>query len=280
MKHIQISERITIGNDLPFALQAGPCQIESREHALMLAREIAAITGELGIPFIFKASFDKANRSSLGGRRGVGLEQGLAILAEIRETVGCPVLTDLHTEAQCRPVAEVVDMLQIPAFLCRQTDFVLAVGAAAAEYGRTVNVKKGQFLAPWDMQNVVDKLESTGCDKIALVERGVTFGYGNLIVDPRSLYEMAKTGYPVVMDATHAVQMPGALGNASGGKREYVPVIARAAIGVGVAMLFMEVHDDPDNAASDGPNSLRLDQLKPLLSSLKTLDSAAKQSAI
>ena len=277
MKQIRISERITIGNDLPFALQAGPCQIESREHALMLAREIAAITRALGIAYIFKASFDKANRSSLGGRRGVGLEQGLAILAEIRDSVGCPVLTDLHTEAQCRPVAEVVDMLQIPAFLCRQTDFVLAVGAAAAEYDRTVNVKKGQFLAPWDMRNVVDKLESTGCDKIALVERGVTFGYGNLIVDPRSLYEMAKTGYPVVMDATHAVQMPGALGNASGGKREYVPVIARAAIGVGVAMLFMEVHDDPDNAASDGPNSVRLDQLEGLLSGLRQLDAARKQ---
>ena len=277
VKHIPISEHVTIGNDLPFALQAGPCQIESREHALMLAREIAAITGALGIPYIFKASFDKANRSSLSGRRGVGLERGLAILAEVRETVGCPVLTDLHTEAQCRPVAEVVDMLQIPAFLCRQTDFVLAVGAAAAEFDRTVNVKKGQFLAPWDMQNVVDKLESTGCNKIALVERGVTFGYGNLIVDPRSLYEMAKTGYPVVMDATHAVQMPGALGNASGGKREYVPVIARAAIGVGIAMLFMEVHDDPDNAASDGPNSVRLDQLEALLSGLVALDTARKQ---
>ena len=245
MKHIPISQHITIGNDLPFALQAGPCQIESREHALMLAREIAAIAGALGIPYIFKASFDKANRSS--------------------------------TEAQCRPVAEVVDMLQIPAFLCRQTDFVLAVGDAAAEFGRTVNVKKGQFLAPWDMQNVIDKLESTGCDKIALVERGVSFGYGNLIVDPRSLYEMAKSGYPVVMDATHAVQMPGALGNASGGKREYVPVIARAAIGVGVAMLFMEVHDDPDNAASDGPNSVRLNQLEALLAGLVALDTARKQ---
>jgi 2-dehydro-3-deoxyphosphooctonate aldolase (KDO 8-P synthase) len=276
MKHIQISEHITIGNDLPFALQAGPCQIESREHALMLAHEIAAIAAQIGVPYIFKASFDKANRSSLGGKRGVGLEQGLAILAEIRETVGCPVLTDVHTEAQCRPVAEVVDMLQIPAFLCRQTDFVLAVGAAAAEFGRTVNVKKGQFLAPWDMQNVVEKLESTGCDKLALVERGVTFGYGNLIVDPRSLYEMAKTGYPVVMDATHAVQLPGALGNASGGKREYVPVIARAAIGVGIAMLFMEVHDDPDHAASDGPNSVRLDQLITLLNGLAMLDKARK----
>ena len=280
MKHIRIFNDLIIGNDLPFALQAGPCQIESRQHALMLAREIAAITAELGIPYIFKASFDKANRTSLGGRRGVGLEQGLAILAEVRETVGCPVLTDVHTEAQCRPVAEVVDMLQIPAFLCRQTDFVLAVGTAAAEYGRTVNVKKGQFLAPWDMQNVVEKLESTGCDKIALVERGVTFGYGNLVVDPRSLYEMAKTGYPVVMDATHAVQMPGALGNASGGKREYVPVIARAAIGVGIAMLFMEVHDDPDNAASDGPNSVRVDKFQDMLMSFKALDAAAKNSLL
>ena len=277
MKHVRISDRITLGNDLPFVLQAGPCQIESREHALMLAREIAAITADLGIPYIFKASFDKANRSSLGGRRGVGLEQGLAILAEVREHVGCPVLTDVHTEAQCGPVAEAVDMLQIPAFLCRQTDFVLAVGAAAAEHGRAVNVKKGQFLAPWDMRNVVEKLESTGCERIALVERGVTFGYGNLVVDPRSLYEMAKTGYPVVMDATHAVQMPGALGNASGGKREYVPVIARAAIGVGVASLFMEVHDDPDNAASDGPNSIQLGQLRPLLGTLRSLDEAAKR---
>jgi 2-dehydro-3-deoxyphosphooctonate aldolase (KDO 8-P synthase) len=277
-KHIQISDRIVLGNDLPFALQAGPCQIESREHALTLAREIAAITARLGIPYVFKASFDKANRSSLGGRRGVGLEQGLSVLAEIRESVGCPVLTDVHTEAQCRPVAEVVDMLQIPAFLCRQTDFVLSVGRAAAEFGRAVNVKKGQFLAPWDMRNVVAKLESTGCEKLALVERGVTFGYGNLVVDPRSLYEMAKTGYPVVMDATHAVQMPGALGDASGGKREYVPVIARAAIGVGVAALFMEVHDDPDHAASDGPNSLRLDRLEELLRALTALDTAAKGS--
>ncbi|KAA6187319.1 3-deoxy-8-phosphooctulonate synthase [Thiohalocapsa marina] len=276
MKHIQITDQIRIGNDLPLVLQAGPCQIESREHALMLAREIAAIAADLGIPYIFKASFDKANRSSLGGRRGVGLAQGLEILVAVRDSVGCPVLTDVHTEAQCRPVAEVVDMLQIPAFLCRQTDFVLAVGAAAAEYGRAVNVKKGQFLAPWDMRNVVDKLESTGCNKLALVERGVTFGYGNLVVDPRSLYEMAKTGYPVVMDATHAVQMPGALGNASGGKREYVPVIARAAVGVGIGALFLEVHDDPDNAASDGPNSVRLDQLPALLRTLKAIDRAAK----
>jgi 2-dehydro-3-deoxyphosphooctonate aldolase (KDO 8-P synthase) len=276
LKHICVADGVTLGNDLPFALQSGPCQIESREHALMLAREVSGICAELGIPYVFKASFDKANRTSLGGRRGVGLEQGLAILAEIRETVGCPVLTDVHTEDQCRPVAEVVDMLQIPAFLCRQTDFVLAVGAAAAAFGRTVNVKKGQFLAPWDMANIVAKLESTGCTKLTLVERGVTFGYGNLVVDPRSLYEMAKTGYPVVMDATHAVQMPGALGNASGGKREYVPVIARAAVGVGVAALFMEVHDDPDNAASDGPNSVRLTDLKPLLAGLVALDRARK----
>ena len=278
-KHIAVTDTVTLGNDLPFALQSGPCQIESREHALMLAGEISAICAEIGIPYIFKASFDKANRSSLAGRRGVGLAQGLAILAEIRETVGCPVLTDVHTEAQCRPVAEVADMLQIPAFLCRQTDFVLAVGEAAAASGRTVNVKKGQFLAPWDMANVVAKLESTGCTRLALVERGVTFGYGNLVVDPRSLYEMAKTGYPVVMDATHAVQMPGALGNASGGKREYVPVIARAAVGVGVAGLFMEVHDDPDNAASDGPNSVRLDALKDLLTELLALDRARKQTS-
>lgn len=276
MKHIQITDQIHIGNDLPLVLQAGPCQIESREHALMLAREIATIAADLGIPYIFKASFDKANRSSLSGRRGVGLAQGLEILAEVRDSVGCPVLTDVHTEAQCRPVAAVVDMLQIPAFLCRQTDFVLAVGAAAAEYGRAVNVKKGQFLAPWDMRNVVDKLESTGCNKLALVERGVTFGYGNLVVDPRSLYEMAKTGYPVVMDATHAVQMPGALGNASGGKREYVPVIARAAVGVGIGALFLEVHDDPDKAASDGPNAVCLDQLPALLRTLKAIDRAAK----
>jgi 2-dehydro-3-deoxyphosphooctonate aldolase (KDO 8-P synthase) len=275
-KHIAVTDGITLGNDLPLVLQCGPCQIESREHGLMLAREISVVCAGLGIPYIFKASFDKANRSSLSGRRGVGLEQGLAILAEIRETVGCPVLTDVHTDAQCRPAAEVVDMLQIPAFLCRQTDFVLSVGAAAAEFDRTVNVKKGQFLAPWDMANVVTKIESTGCRKIALVERGVTFGYGNLVVDPRSLYEMARTGYPVVMDATHAVQMPGALGSASGGKREYVPVIARAAVGVGIAALFMEVHDDPENAASDGPNSVRLDALRDLLAELGALDRVRK----
>jgi 2-dehydro-3-deoxyphosphooctonate aldolase (KDO 8-P synthase) len=279
MHRVPISHEVALGNDLPFVLQSGPCQIESREHALMLAREVSGICAELGVPYVFKGSFDKANRSSLGGRRGVGLEQGLAILAEIRSTVGCPVLTDVHTEAQCRPVAAVVDMVQIPAFLCRQTDFVLAVGEAAAEFGRTVNVKKGQFLAPWDMANVVAKLESAGCTRLALVERGVTFGYGNLVVDPRSLYEMAKTGYPVIMDATHAVQMPGALGNASGGKREYVPVIARAAVGVGIAGLFMEVHDDPDNAASDGPNSVRLDDLKPLLADLVALDRVRKLRA-
>jgi 2-dehydro-3-deoxyphosphooctonate aldolase (KDO 8-P synthase) len=279
MHRVPISHEVALGNDLPFVLQSGPCQIESREHALMLAREVSGICAELGVPYVFKGSFDKANRSSLGGRRGVGLEQGLAILAEIRSTVGCPVLTDVHTEAQCRPVAAVVDMVQIPVFLCRQTDFVLAVGEAAAEFGRTVNVKKGQFLAPWDMANVVAKLESAGCTRLALVERGVTFGYGNLVVDPRSLYEMAKTGYPVIMDATHAVQMPGALGNASGGKREYVPVIARAAVGVGIAGLFMEVHDDPDNAASDGPNSVRLDDLKPLLADLVALDRVRKLRA-
>jgi 2-dehydro-3-deoxyphosphooctonate aldolase (KDO 8-P synthase) len=277
MKTIRIGEQIDVGNHLPLVLQAGPCQLESREHALMLATDIAAIAERLEIPYIFKASFDKANRSSLGGRRGLGLEQGLAVLQEIRETVGCPVLTDVHTEAQCEPVAEAVDMLQIPAFLCRQTDFVLAVGRAAAAHHRAVNVKKGQFLAPWDMKNVVEKLESVGCERIALVERGVSFGYGNLIVDPRSLYEMAKTGYPVVMDATHAVQMPGALGNATGGKREYVPIVARAAIGIGIAMLFMEVHDDPDNAASDGPNTVRLDRLEEMLTGFKALDAVAKQ---
>ncbi|MCF7983330.1 MAG: 3-deoxy-8-phosphooctulonate synthase [Thiohalocapsa sp.] len=280
MKHIRIGDDIVVGNDLPFALQAGPCQIESREHALMLATEISGTAEQLGIPYIFKASFDKANRSSLGGRRGIGLAAGLSVLQEIREAIGCPVLTDVHTEAQCEPVAEAVDMLQIPAFLCRQTDFVLAVGRAAARYGRAVNVKKGQFMAPWDMNNVVEKLESTGCERITLVERGVSFGYGNLIVDPRSFYEMAKTGYPVVMDATHAVQMPGALGNATGGKREYVPVVARAAIGVGIAMLFMEVHDDPDNAASDGPNSVRLDRLADMLAGFQALDTVAKRYPI
>ena len=278
MKQVPIGEQIIAANDRPFVLQCGPCQIESREHALMIAGEVSVITAELGVPYVFKASFDKANRSSLGGKRGIGLEKGLEVLAEVREIFACPVLTDVHTEAQCGPVAEVADMLQIPAFLCRQTDFVMAVGRAAAEHGRAVNVKKGQFLAPWDMQNVVHKLEASGCERILLVERGVTFGYGNLVVDPRSLYEMAKTGYPVVMDATHAVQMPGALGTSTGGKREYVPVVARAAVGVGVAALFMEVHDDPDNAASDGPNSVRLDQLSGLLQGLKRLDEAAKAS--
>jgi len=264
--------QLELGNDCPVAAIMGPCQIESREHALAVAGRLAAAAEAAGVPFIFKSSFDKANRSSLAGRRGVGLEQGLRILAEVREAFGCPVLTDVHERAQCEPVGEVVDVLQIPAFLCRQTDLLLA----AAETGKAVNVKKGQFLAPWDMQNVADKLASTGNEKILLTERGASFGYNTLVTDFRGLPTMAKTGYPVVYDATHSVQQPGGLGGASGGQRGFAPVLARAAVAVGVAAVFMEAHDDPDNAPSDGPVMLPLDWVGPLLKELVALDRLAK----
>lgn len=263
---------VSFCNSKPFVLIAGPCQMESRDHAMMMAEKLAEITSRLSIPFIYKTSFDKANRTSLKGKRGFGLENSLAVFREIKEKIGCPVLTDIHTEEQCRTMAEVVDIIQIPAFLCRQTDLLLAAGNT----GKVVNVKKGQFLAPWDMKNVADKIASTGNKNILLTERGASFGYNTLVVDFTGLPVMAETGYPVIMDCTHAVQKPGGQGTSSGGNREMAPVIARAAVAVGVAGLFMEVHQDPDNAPSDGPNMIKLHELESVLRPLLAIERAVK----
>jgi 2-dehydro-3-deoxyphosphooctonate aldolase (KDO 8-P synthase) len=264
-----------IANNKPFALIAGPCALESRAHAMEMSHALVELTGKLGIPLIYKTSFDKANRSSVASDRGIGMEKSLPILADIREKYGCPVLTDVHDASQCAPVAEAVDVLQIPAFLCRQTDLLLAAGAT----GRAINVKKGQFLAPWDMKHVVAKIASTGNEKILQCERGVTFGYNTLVSDMRSLPIMAENGYPVVFDATHSVQQPGGQGATSGGQREFVPVLARAAIAIGVAVVFMETHQDPDKAPSDGPNMVPFKQLGAILSELKEYDAIAKRRA-
>jgi 2-dehydro-3-deoxyphosphooctonate aldolase (KDO 8-P synthase) len=267
---------VRFGNALPLALIAGPCQLESRAHALEMASALREITGELGIGLVFKTSFDKANRTSAAGARGIGLKQALPVFAEIRETLKLPVLTDVHEPDQCAPVAEVVDVLQIPAFLCRQTDLLVA----AARAGRVVNVKKGQFLAPWDMANVVAKITGAGNADVLVTERGVSFGYNTLVSDMRALPVLARTtGAPVIFDATHSVQQPGGKGNASGGEREFVPVLARAAVAVGVAGVFIETHQDPDNAPSDGPNMLPLKQMKPLLSALLAFDRLAKTNS-
>jgi 2-dehydro-3-deoxyphosphooctonate aldolase (KDO 8-P synthase) len=267
---------LSIANDRPFVLIAGPCALESRAHALETSHALVELTRKLGIGLIYKSSFDKANRTSLGSARGLGLETSLPILAEVRETWGCPVLTDIHLPEQCGPVAEAVDVLQIPAFLSRQTDLLLA----AAETGRAINVKKGQFLAPWDMQNVASKMASTGNHKIMLCERGVSFGYNTLVSDMRSLPIMARTGYPVVFDATHSVQQPGGQGGTSGGQREFVPVLARAAISIGVAAVFMETHQDPDKAPSDGPNMVYLKDLPGILEALVQFDRLAKANPL
>lgn len=270
-RHIQVGN-MTIGNDRPFALIAGPCQVESRAHALEMGHALVELTGRLGIGFIYKSSFDKANRTSIESKRGVGLAEGLKILAEVRETYGCPVLTDVHAEGQCAPAAEAVDVLQIPAFLCRQTDLLVA----AAATGRPMNIKKGQFLAPWDMANVVRKVEQAGNDKVMVCERGASFGYNTLVTDMRALPIMAATGCPVVFDATHSVQQPGGQGKTSGGQREFVPVLARAAVAVGVAAVFMETHQDPDSAPSDGPNMVKLKDMPHLLETLQEFDRLAK----
>jgi 2-dehydro-3-deoxyphosphooctonate aldolase (KDO 8-P synthase) len=267
---------VEIAADKPFALIAGPCAIESREHVLMMAQELKAITAELGIPLIFKSSFDKANRTSAMTGRGLGLEKGIEILAEVKETTGLPVLTDVHESWQCKPVGEVVDVLQIPAFLCRQTDLL----AAAAATGRAMNIKKGQFLAPWDMAQVTAKVESLGGERILVCERGTSFGYNTLVSDMRGLPQLAATGWPVIFDATHSVQQPGGLGGRSGGQREYVPVLARAALAVGVAGVFIETHDDPDHAISDGPNMVPLREMKALLTVLQRFDRLAKAEPI
>lgn len=267
---------VAFSNALPFVLIAGPCQIESLDHALDMAGKIDEITKSLGIQFIYKSSYDKANRSSHTTSRGIGLDEGLDILAAVKKQYGCPVLTDIHSADQCAPVAEVVDVLQIPAFLCRQTDLLLAAG----QTGRTINVKKGQFLAPWDMKNVAAKIASTGNDNILLCERGVSFGYNTLVSDMRSLPIMAQTGYPVIFDATHSVQQPGGQGTTSGGQREFVPVLARAAMAVGVAGVFMETHENPDCAPSDGPNMVPVHQLKGLLETMMSIDKIAKANPI
>lgn len=267
---------VRFGNHLPLALIAGPCQMESRDHAMEVASELVAITDRLGIGLIFKTSFDKANRTSASAARGMGLDAALPVFAEIREKLGVPVLTDVHDAGQCAPVAEVVDVLQIPAFLCRQTDLLLA----AAATGRVVNVKKGQFLAPWDMKNVVAKLTSAGNPDVLVTERGVSFGYNTLVSDMRALPIMAETtGAPVIFDATHSVQQPGGQGTSSGGERRFVPVLARAAVAVGVAGVFIETHPDPDRAPSDGPNMAPLSQMEPLVRELMAFDAIAKQRA-
>ena len=271
-RHVRIGS-ITVGNDLPLALIAGPCAIESREHALETAQALAKMARAREIPFIYKSSFDKANRTSAASARGIGMAAGLPILAEVREAVGCPVLTDVHAAEQCAPVGEAVDVLQIPAFLCRQTDILLAAGAT----GKAVNVKKGQFLAPWDMKNVVAKITEAGNESVLVCERGVSFGYNTLVSDMRSLPELAGTGCPVVYDATHSVQQPGGQGTTSGGQRQFVPVLARAAVAVGVAAVFMETHADPDKAPSDGPNMVSLADMPALLDRLTAFDKLAKE---
>jgi len=268
---------VSFGQSLPFALIAGPCAMESRAHAFEMATALKEITTKLGIPFVFKASFDKANRTSASAGRGIGLASAMAIFAEIKATLGVPVITDIHDAAQCKPVAEVVDILQIPAFLCRQTDLLVA----AAETGRVINVKKGQFLAPWDMKNVAAKLTGAGNPNVLVCERGVSFGYNTLVSDMRSLPIMARdTGAPVIFDATHSVQQPGGQGGSSGGQREFVPVLARAAVSIGVAGLFIESHEAPDRAPSDGPNMVPLHQMEALLSDLQAFDKIAKSRPI
>jgi 2-dehydro-3-deoxyphosphooctonate aldolase (KDO 8-P synthase) len=261
-----------IANDQPFTLIAGPCQLESEQHALDVSKELKKITSDLKINLIYKTSFDKANRTSLSGKRGMGLEKSLPIFDKIRKEVGVPVLTDVHTAEQCSMLANHVDVLQIPAFLCRQTDLLIS----AAKTGKIINVKKGQFLAPWDMANVIKKLEESGNKNILLTERGASFGYNTLVSDMRALPIMAKFGYPIVFDATHSVQQPGGMGEKSGGQREFVPYLARAAIAVGVGAVFMETHEDPDNAPSDGPNMIPLSEIKSLLKQLVSIDTLIK----
>ncbi len=271
MKTVTIGE-IQVSNAAPFALIAGPCQLESLDHARMLAERIGEAAQAARTPWIFKASYDKANRSSLDGQRGMGIDKGLEVLGRIREEFGVPVLTDVHTAEQCGIAAQVVDVLQIPAFLCRQTDLLLAAG----ETGKAINVKKGQFLAPWDMKNVVAKLESTGNENLMLCDRGTSFGYGMLVSDFRSLPIMAETGYPTVFDATHSVQLPGGLGTSTGGQRQFVEPLARAAVAVGTGAVFIETHEAPDTAPSDGPNMVPVDDLARVLKGLRAVDDLTK----
>ncbi|WP_298970281.1 3-deoxy-8-phosphooctulonate synthase [uncultured Roseobacter sp.] len=275
MTHVSVGD-LTIGNDLPLTIIAGPCQLESADHAQMIAGRMKEACDAVGAQYVFKASYDKANRTSLDGARGMGIDDGLKVLQSVGKANGVPVITDVHSEAQCALAAEAVDIIQIPAFLCRQTDMLLAAGNS----GAAINVKKGQFLAPWEMANIVTKIESTGNKRILLTERGTTFGYNTLVVDMRSLPQMAQTGYPVVMDATHSVQQPGGRGGSSGGQREFAPVMARAAVSVGVGAVFMETHQDPDNAPCDGPNMIYLDKMPALLETLMSFDKLAKSTPL
>ena len=267
---------LTVGNDRGLTVIAGPCQLESADHAQMIAGRMAEICAKAGAQYVFKASYDKANRTSLKGRRGLGIDAGLKVLDGVRRGMGLPVLTDIHDDEQARIAAGVVDVIQIPAFLCRQTDLLVAAG----ETGAVVNIKKGQFLAPWDMDNVADKVASTGNDRILLTERGVSFGYNTLVADMRALPTMARTGYPVIMDATHSVQQPGGQGGSSGGQREFAPAMARAAVSLGIAGVFIETHEDPDTAPSDGPNMIPLDQMARLIDTLMALDRIAKADPV
>ena len=275
MKEVRV-RGLTLGNDRPLTVIAGPCQLESADHAQMIAGRMAEACAAVGAQFIFKGSYDKANRTSLSGRRGLGIGEGLKVLEGVRTAIGCPVLTDIHDADQAREAAAVVDVIQIPAFLCRQTDLLLAAGAT----GAVVNIKKGQFLAPWDMENVAAKVASTGNPNILLTERGTSFGYNTLVADMRSLPIMGRMGWPVIMDATHAVQQPGGLGGASGGQREFAPVLARAAVSLGIAGVFIETHEAPDTAPSDGPNMIPLDEMPDLLRVLLALDWVAKADPV
>ena len=274
MKTVKIGG-LSVSNDSPLLVIAGPCQLESLDHAQMIAGKMAEACAKAGAQYVFKASYDKANRTSLKGKRGLGIEAGLKVLEAVRG-MGMPVLTDIHDPEQARMAAQVVDVIQIPAFLCRQTDLLLAAG----ETGAVVNIKKGQFLAPWDMDNVADKVASTGNDRILLTERGTSFGYNTLVADMRALPRMARTGWPVIMDATHSVQQPGGQGGSSGGQREFAPVMARCAVSLGIAGVFIETHEDPDHAPSDGPNMIPLAQMPALVDSLMAFDRLAKADPI
>jgi len=272
MKHIKISENVTFGNDLPFCLIAGPCQMENEHHSMMMAEKLIEITNKVKVPFVFKTSYDKANRTSVDGKRGVGLQNAIPVFRKIKETFNVPILTDVHTEEQCREIAPYVDILQIPAFLCRQTDLIVA----AARTGKVVNIKKGQFLSPQEVPNIVKKVEYCENERILLTDRGTCFGYNNLVVDMRSFQVMSQTGYPVILDATHATQSPGGMGSSSGGNREFAPVLAKAAIATGISGIFAEVHNDPDNAPSDGPVMLKLETFERFVTQLKAIDVTVK----
>ena len=268
--------KFEIANDRPLTIISGPCQLEGIDHSLMIAEQLAKACTEHGANFIFKGSFDKANRTSLSGKRGLGIDEGLRVMQEVKSQLGCPVITDIHTADQCATVAEVVDVLQIPAFLCRQTDLLLA----AANTGAILNIKKGQFLAPWDMHNVLEKATSTGNQNVMACERGTSFGYNTLVADMRGIPEMGRNGFPVIMDATHSVQQPGGNGGSSGGQREFAPVMARCAVSLGIAGVFIESHEDPDNAPSDGPNMIYLDKIPSFIKSLMAFDKIAKEDPI